>query len=179
MISWALGFLGPYSMQQWSGRHIPCWRFQPPLDSLHRFRCLESKPCRQGVAQIFREYWQTTIACNNADGAQMALVTTGIPLADKPLTAITSPNNGCCLRTIPGFACDDLWPSVLARNPRPQVFSPPLCGFLADASLQKTCVLGSSTVLRPNKVQAAGGGHLRSRIAGEWFPSEHPIGDFK
>jgi hypothetical protein len=43
----------------------------------------------------------------------------------------------------------------------------------------KTCVFGSSTTLRPNKVQAAGGGHLRSSIAGEWFPSEHPIGDFK
>jgi hypothetical protein len=47
--------------------------------------------------------WQTTIVCNNADGAQMALVTTGIPLADKPLTDIPSPNNGCCPGTISGF----------------------------------------------------------------------------
>jgi hypothetical protein len=48
------------------------------------------------------------------------------------------------------------------------------CGFLAEAALQKADVSGSSTMLRSFgfKLQAA-------TISGEWFPSEHVVGDFK
>jgi hypothetical protein len=128
---------------------------------------------------IFSENWQTTIACNNADGAQVTFVT--------PVTMPSQSNHSqpsdllqwVLLENHPRLFVHDLWPSILAKNPRPHVFSPSLCGFLADAALQKTCVFGSSTHVAVLWIQAAGGGHFRSRIAGEWFPSEHPIGDFK
>ena len=75
--------------------------------------------------QIFRENWQRLITCNNADGAQVALV--------APITFTSQSNHSqpsdllqwVLPENHPRLFAHDLWPSVLARNPRPQVFSPP------------------------------------------------------
>jgi hypothetical protein len=121
----ALGFLGPYTMQQWSGRHIPCHIFSLSQIRPRRFRCLESKPRRQVAVQIFRENWQTTSTCNHAHGAQVALVAAINFISQtnhsqpSDLLKWMLPENHLRL------CAHDLWPSVLARNPRPQVFSPP------------------------------------------------------
>jgi hypothetical protein len=54
-----------------------------------------------------------------------------------------------------------------------------LRSLLADATLQNSCLRGSFTHVAALQVQAAGGGHFRSRIAGKWFPDETPNGDFQ
>ena len=46
-------------------------------------------------------------------------------------------------------------------------------------ALQNTWMNGSSTAFRSLRIQAVGGGHFRSRIAGKWFPDETPNGDFQ
>jgi hypothetical protein len=66
----------------------------------------------------------------------------------------------------------DLWPSVLARNPLPQVFSPPPKRLLVVAFRSKYLGVQVLHCVSAFQVQAAGGGHLRSRIAGEWSPDE-------
>ena len=61
----------------------------------------------------------------------------------------------------------------------PSYFPRRLSGFLAVACASKyLCerVLPCVAVLR---IQAVGGGHFRSRIAGKWFPDETPHGDFQ
>ena len=61
----------------------------------------------------------------------------------------------------------------------PSYFPRRLSGFLAVACASKyLCerVLHCVAVLR---IQAVGGGHFRSRIAGKWFPDETPNGDFQ
>lgn len=85
--------------------------------------------------------------------------------------------DGVSIRTIPG--------SVRLTYGRPsspetrsvKYFPRRQSGFLADAALQNTRGHGSSTHVAVLWIQAAGGGHLRSRIAGKWFPDETPNGD--
>jgi hypothetical protein len=52
-------------------------------------------------------------------------------------------------------------------------------GFLADACASKYLDERVLHCVAALQVQAAGDGHLRSRIAGKWFPDETPSGDFQ
>ncbi len=84
------------------------------------------------------------------------------------------------LNPAPFPAClRDLWPSVLALNPLPQVFSPPALRASSRRCASKYLFERVLHCVAALQVQAAGDGHLRSRIAGKWFPDETPNGDFQ
>jgi len=72
----------------------------------------------------------------------------------------------------------------MAVRPRPKpaslrIFPARFAGFLAVAHASKYSGLRVLHCVAAFQVQAAGGGHLWSRIAGKWFPDETPNGDFQ
>ena len=60
-----------------------------------------------------------------------------------------------------------------------RIFPARSAGFLAVACTSKYLDERVLHCVAALQVQAVGGGHFRSRIAGKWFPDETPNGDFQ